>query len=162
MMIIDELSELGSSPRVWGKPVREPIPRLRDQLIPAHAGKTGNPQEQGPGRPAHPRACGENLVCAKGSPGRAGSSPRMRGKPAAGAGAVDDRGFIPAHAGKTPGSWCSSPRQRVHPRACGENVALSHSAVYSAGSSPRMRGKRLVQHQPGQRRRFIPAHAGKT
>ncbi|ERH32733.1 hypothetical protein HMPREF1550_00921 [Actinomyces sp. oral taxon 877 str. F0543] len=51
----------GSSPRVRGKPVRE-VPGFRVlRLIPARAGKTDVKGGGESRRPAHPRACGENI-----------------------------------------------------------------------------------------------------
>ena len=70
----------GSSPRVRGK--LEHARRRPDlqRLIPARAGKTSPKQRQARQRPAHPRACGENLVLAPTDLGPLGSSPRVRGK----------------------------------------------------------------------------------
>ena len=152
----------GSSPRMRGKRDHEPRRVRARGFIPAHAGKTSDGWTGTLEEWVHPRACGENASRAAQSSAATGSSPRMRGKPAAGAGAVDDRGFIPAHAGKTPGSWCSSPRQRVHPRACGENGFKQLGGSVKDGSSPRMRGKQNQTERKRHVRRLIPAHAGKT
>ena len=51
------------------------------RLIPAHAGKTVGAVSVEEGEEAHPRACGENVSGLSLVEGRAGSSPRMRGKP---------------------------------------------------------------------------------
>ena len=50
----------------------------------------------------------------------------------------------------------------AHPRACGENPRPPTIPRRSPGSSPRIRGKRHNDHAGPRRRRFIPAHAGKT
>ena len=49
-----------------------------------------------------------------------------------------------------------------HPRACGANVHTAYQLRFPAGSSPRMRGKRLHDRCHRQRGRIIPAHAGQT
>ena len=52
-------------------------------------------------RRAHPRACGENDTMSPGEYTRAGSSPRVRGKPEDEADLRGDQRLIPARAGKT-------------------------------------------------------------
>ena len=59
------------------------------------------------------------------SPGeytRAGSSPRVRGKPADANERTITGGLIPARAGKTPHPQRKDSRPWAHPRACGENI----------------------------------------
>ena len=91
----------GSSPRMRGK-LRELRHRLRDRgLIPAHAGKTRVTSRSGSAGPAHPRACGENLLIALDTANVTGSSPRMRGKRMFSSWSCTTGGLIPAHAGKT-------------------------------------------------------------
>ena len=50
----------------------------------------------------------------------------------------------------------------AHPRACGENLTTSELTVMTAGSSPRMRGKRYPDRRSAIGLGLIPAHAGKT
>ena len=72
------------------------------------------------------------------------------------------KGLIPAHAGKTYTPLYDPNSTEAHPRACGENrIGVTQPAV-AEGSSPRMRGKRLVATVCDYRLRLIPAHAGKT
>ena len=79
---------------------------------------------------------------------------------------VDDDGFIvrfiPAHAGNTAGPRRPRQRQPVHPRACGEHSRSHAVEVLSCGSSPRMRGTRVIGRARNDSHRFIPAHAGNT
>ena len=96
-------------------------------------------------------------------PGKlAGSSPRVRGKPHGPVLSGQERGLIPARAGKTPIRDTHSGRAAAHPRACGENPQTEAPTLFATGSSPRVRGKPgLRGHQhlvPG----LIPARAGKT
>ncbi len=52
--------QVGSSPRMRGKPRSIPPPRRRRRIIPAHAGQTIWRQELKVNPPDHPRACGAN------------------------------------------------------------------------------------------------------
>ena len=91
----------GSSPRVRGKPADQ-SPLIGDvRLIPARAGKTCIHNVLHTMQTAHPRACGENQPRAVGSGRRAGSSPRVRGKPFSFSSRGTHPGLIPARAGKT-------------------------------------------------------------
>ena len=94
----------GSSPRVRGKPEGGGLGGDRVRLIPACAGKTSTPQRAQAPRPAHPRACGENMRRAQGYTGGGGSSPRVRGKRPPGPPRRPPAGLIPARAGKTSSS----------------------------------------------------------
>ena len=152
----------GSSPRMRGKPQTQSLTRIRIRLIPAHAGKTAPLPRLERSRPAHPRACGENQGNLFPPDIPIGSSPRMRGKRAGSGAGAGASGLIPAHAGKTSRLRRAGSHARAHPRACGENRAKRSSTYAARGSSPRMRGKRLIFRGDGRRRGLIPAHAGKT
>ena len=71
----------GSSPRVRGKRRDGQARRPRPGLIPACAGKTPPPGATPGSDGAHPRVCGENETMSLAEYERAGSSPRVRGKP---------------------------------------------------------------------------------
>ena len=116
-----ELLEVGSSPRMRGKPFRLCEQTFCDGLIPAHAGKTCRLRVAWLTVWAHPRACGENVVCKFGETCSKGSSPRMRGKPREALACSFGGRLIPAHAGKTSGTLVDSNVGPAHPRACGEN-----------------------------------------
>ena len=153
---------LGSSPRVRGKQGHSGNERSDPGLIPACAGKT--PRAPCPGYPdrAHPRACGENVVCSAMSFGFPGSSPRVRGKPHRQRQPPDEAGLIPARAGKTRARAAAMAVVPAHPRACGENRRTRTDPPPRPGSSPRVRGKQDRRHHPLQPRGLIPACAGKT
>ena len=152
----------GSSPRMRGKlQVADDFdPAAR--LIPAHAGKTPLSVFRRPAWTAHPRACGENEWDQRGKRFAHGSSPRMRGKRGLSHDRIKYTGLIPAHAGKTYSAICSGAHVEAHPRACGENAALTAHMSCEQGSSPRMRGKPLQSNVATLPGRLIPAHAGKT
>ena len=132
------------------------------RIIPAHAGQTRWSRLFVSVCTDHPRACGANSASGTGPSYGTGSSPRMRGKPAAcGRGPLAVR-IIPAHAGQTialryPQTTCPD-----HPRACGANYDLQADPKGNAGSSPRMRGKRGRERHGRWCHRIIPAHAGQT
>ena len=132
------------------------------RLIPACAGKTRRLWAWRPPSPAHPRACGENVLAASSASSTPGSSPRVRGK----LGAVDARlhtlGIIPARAGKTRPARHRQGPGAAHPRACGENFTRTPAVRSPGGSSPRVRGKQSACSRSEARRRLIPARAGKT
>ena len=70
-------------------------------------------------------------------------------------------GLIPAHAGKTGLSSKTRSAAPAHPRSCGENAVRRATSTVCRGSSPLMRGKRLVGTLFQERVGLIPAHAGK-
>ena len=135
------LEQAGTSPRMRGK-LRHKVQLLKhSRNIPAHAGKTSGVFSEFLKPKEHPRACGENK-----EPGHTvffefGTSPRMRGKragPCVGDFLIRN---IPAHAGKTQLAEKELALDSEHPRACGENPDCSSATTWSAGTSPRMRGK---------------------
>ena len=152
----------GSSPRVRGKRGGRRHGPCPSRLIPARAGKTSAHSRLAGASRAHPRACGENMTTQILAPSTRGSSPRVRGKPSLWRVRVRFRRLIPARAGKT--LQCTTPvvRTAAHPRACGENRRGGGGVRISAGSSPRVRGKRRHQQVRGHAAGLIPARAGKT
>ena len=152
----------GSSPLTRGKRRAYQLASGRGGLIPAHAGKTKRRQNSRLRCRAHPRSRGENPHARGRVRDPGGSSPLTRGKHVASVHHADERGLIPAHAGKTPGRRCRYSPGRAHPRSRGENSFPLHRLVDRFGSSPLTRGK--LQRRQGDRHtiRLIPAHAGKT
>ena len=109
-----------------------------------------------------PACAGNSRTAWRRTRGARGSSPRVRGTRA-----VNDVRellvrFIPACAGNSPFSNSPSTATAVHPRVCGELLVLGDGGRRSHGSSPRVRGTRLVDHPLRPRRRFIPACAGNS
>ena len=155
-------ADAGSSPRVRGKPGKAAVQGRGRRLIPARAGKTSKQRSFPACARAHPRACGENCQAWARRRFARGSSPRVRGKQLRVPDGELGRGLIPARAGKT--LTPSTPRSpsSAHPRACGENAAVRQLSGATAGSSPRVRGKRPGLQRHPARRRLIPARAGKT
>ena len=70
--------------------------------------------------------------------------------------------LIPAWAGKTRPPLSRSRRARAHPRVGGENLIGVAADLSAQGSSPRGRGKRILDTTCVASRGLIPAWAGKT
>ena len=134
----------GSSPLTRGKLTQPKLLSATGRLVPAHAGKTRLAASSWTARRAHPRSRGENkrMNLVEGSP--SGSCPLTRGKPVHAARQLQHPRLIPAHAGKTGTSRCSSGGRGAHPRSRGENSTWSRACRLRAGSPPLTRGKPRV------------------
>ena len=86
----------------------------------------------------------------------------MRGTPSPPGRRVSGLGIIPAYAGNTPQAETSSARSRDHPRVCGEHCRGVPADLLGRGSSPRMRGTRIVSVSRPDKPGIIPAYAGNT
>ena len=151
----------GPSPRVRGSPHGPLVRPLVDGSIPACAGKPRARWPARPGRPVHPRVCGEAVARWMMLQQVSGPSPRVRGSRADRRGQPRGSRSIPACAGKPPVPRDPARRRGVHPRVCGEARALAAVLAVSGGPSPRVRGSLVAL---GPRRRVvgsIPACAGK-
>ena len=140
----DECPKTGSSPRVRGKRQGTCTWATVIGLIPACAGKTHALEIRCVPRWAHPRVCGENSRFFFWSGNQAGSSPRVRGKRSLRRRINIQHGLIPACAGKTVRKPAPPLIQTAHPRVCGENFLIPLKTFVMTGSSPRVRGKRLL------------------
>ena len=115
--ILQNLRDLGSSPRVRGTLLRHEGLKILAGIIPACAGNTG-----------------------KHSPLSEGSSPRVRGTPTGHHPGTFCAGIIPACAGNTNQRFELLNLDKDHPRVCGEHVNVLDDVVDISGSSPRVRG----------------------
>ena len=150
----------GSSPRVRGTPVDVLCPVSPDRFIPAGAGNAFARPSYRTHVPVHPRGCGERSSDDSNTLLTIGSSPRVRGTPPSRNTAHLDSRFIPAGAGNAAISRFSTGAISVHPRGCGERGDFALFDRRDFGSSPRVRGTRLLQKQACIDARFIPAGAG--
>ena len=71
-------------------------------------------------------------------------------------------GITLAYAGKSDFRGTGSYRRRDHPRVCGEKHAVPVSAIWSAGSPPRVRGKASCILVSSSTVGITPAYAGKS
>ncbi len=157
-----DIMEAGSSPRLRGTQVRDWPRNILRGIIPALAGNT-QPQPQSSHRYwDHPRACGEHRMSAMVMSIFWGSSPRLRGTLIPPGTRQSDVGIIPALAGNTNGVPSRWRPERDHPRACGEHLSITPSAVTQKGSSPRLRGTHTLGSFDLTGVGIIPALAGNT
>ena len=93
--------EVGSPPRMRGKPMLSKQDLDAARITPADAGKTPTPERRVIKCKDHPRGCGENLSPRIALIGQLGSPPRMRGKLVNRFLRAETTGITPADAGKT-------------------------------------------------------------
>ena len=93
---------VGTSPRMWGKPSSLPGPHMPDRYIPTHVGKTFGKAHRKIYPPVHPHACGENGISLEILSLDIGTSPRMWGKRRFARILMMQARYIPTHVGKTP------------------------------------------------------------
>ena len=105
--------------------------------------------------------CGEKCPTAICSHEKKGSPPRVRGKGGEALALRYEDGITPACAGKRCASSRHTPRNRDHPRVCGEKAFRPDRLPNSAGSPPRVRGKESAAMREIERSRITPACAGK-
>ena len=111
---------------------------------------------------AHPRECGADVQIAQGVKSLQGSSPRVRGRPAACSSPATGDGLIPASAGQTHFLHRCHRLARAHPRECGADLHRRSATFVNRGSSPRVRGRRTRPTCRSCRLGLIPASAGQT
>ena len=162
--ILDKLRKWGSSPRVRGTRQKMVPSRVNGRIIPACAGNTPRhrPAHSALNARDHPRVCGEHREGAEDAGHRQGSSPRVRGTPAGLPCTRPISGIIPACAGNTIRSACAPLHRWDHPRVCGEHEMLVTDGSGKQGSSPRVRGTRLLAIVQSGVTGIIPACAGNT
>ena len=153
---------VGSSPRMRGTPVIRIRAPSRTGIIPAYAGNTGEAMRQYTSNGDHPRVCGEHPVVVYFVGGLSGSSPRMRGTLGDCLVLVVGSGIIPAYAGNTGFAETVQMSLGDHPRVCGEHLKMHRPEAAVWGSSPRMRGTRVVVDNVASLDGIIPAYAGNT
>ena len=131
-------------------------------IIPAYAGNTARYRNLRKLYWDHPRVCGEHLTNPWDPMDASGSSPRMRGTPAAWPARSASKWIIPAYAGNTICRFRSNRDRRDHPRVCGEHSTTPVVTPKQQGSSPRMRGTPASSTGNGDGTGIIPAYAGNT
>ena len=152
--------DAGSSPRVRGTLPHPADPHAVARFIPACAGNAPCPSSSQTPFAVHPRVCGERACAGFESAWLHGSSPRVRGTPAAGGLVSVSSRFIPACAGNAFLLLRSACMPPVHPRVCGERSVGSIRITSAPGSSPRVRGTLSCRWFGYVLVRFIPACAG--
>ena len=152
----------GSSPRVRGKHRRRDAHMLLVRIIPASAGQTRSADSARSVSQDHPRECGANGQSGVAESRQGGSSPRVRGKLHRASNTGEEVRIIPASAGQTRSRPATAMAFPDHPRECGANPSPRCPAAHPSGSSPRVRGKPLVEVVRAPVGGIIPASAGQT
>ena len=114
----------GSSPRMWGTPVRSFSVIGGQRFIPTHVGNTTYSSTGASMVPVHPHACGEHITDSAAIATTDGSSPRMWGTHDIDVSRITDMRFIPTHVGNTTAGGAQRRGDGVHPHACGEHRAF--------------------------------------
>ena len=139
---VDELE--GSSPRMRGTLKGGTSYDCCTGIIPAYAGNTIPRKTAAVETWDHPRVCGEHHLVNSCAEHSEGSSPRMRGTRAICIIFIGSTGIIPAYAGNTIVTFARWTTARDHPRVCGEHEFSNLHGRKQRGSSPRMRGTRVL------------------
>ena len=150
----------GSSPRVRGTLRRQAFHKLTGRVIPACAGNANRwwPRPRSPA--GHPRVCGERTSAPFASRMYGGSSPRVRGTLQRLLAFAPQHRVIPACAGNAASRRAPVRVHAGHPRVCGERFFRRNVPWGGRGSSPRVRGTRLIAAGNVIGARVIPACAG--
>ena len=154
--------DVGSPPRLWGKPAADHPAERGGRFTPTPVGKTRILGGRRGMEVVHPHACGENFDWYADVEDPRGSPPRLWGKQNRHAGQRRRARFTPTPVGKTNPVSPLSPLSPVHPHACGENRAIRARIPRVSGSPPRLWGKRGVGDVPVGLHRFTPTPVGKT
>ena len=155
-------ANMGSSPQMRGARGIDVAGPLRDRIIPADAGSTFRPGSPVSCRPDHPRRCGEHRLGLPEISPRGGSSPQMRGAPRRAKSWFSPVRIIPADAGSTTTRRTGGRSSKDHPRRCGEHYTNPGTHWDECGSSPQMRGARILVSAEKPHLRIIPADVGST
>ena len=111
----------GSSPRVWGTPLRKGLASGFTRFIPTCVGNTRPGRTSPPSTPVHPHVCGEHIMLTYAQCLLIGSSPRVWGTPLDWRGKPPHMRFIPTCVGNTSFVHIIPPPYSVHPHVCGEH-----------------------------------------
>ena len=152
----------GSSPHVRGALLVCHDGSFQYGIIPACAGSTTVPCRPRLRAGDHPRMCGEHDPPIRVGARRKGSSPHVRGALTVVFDNDGDVGIIPACAGSTGRNGVNPIRLRDHPRMCGEHMERAGESPFDVGSSPHVRGARVICCIRFAITGIIPACAGST
>ena len=154
--------QAGTSPREWGKLLRDGREARVGRNIPTRVGKTVFEPSRIVAATEHPHASGENVDCDDLTAELHGTSPREWGKPGARRADERRRRNIPTRVGKTARRSPRTAARTEHPHASGENGSGGEAVSLGHGTSPREWGKPFQPNHLGDYQRNIPTRVGKT
>ena len=132
----------GSSPRVRGQELANPIFQHNAFIIPTRVGTSSCRQAPTAFYRDHPHACGDKSVTGVEDYTVPGSSPRVWGQGRFAPDGVSYTGIIPTRVGTSISAGRTARLKRDHPHACGDkSKQLTRKA--EEGSSPRVWGQVL-------------------
>ena len=153
---------LGTSPRAWGKHVRDAHLVRYSRNIPTGVGKTDSVCSPLGARTEHPHGRGENGQARGNEVEKRGTSPRAWGKLTFPTMKTIRNRNIPTGVGKT---WCPTTKAELyqeHPHGRGENILAILTRIKALGTSPRAWGKYMIAPYIVSAKRNIPTGVGKT
>ena len=136
----------GSSPRAWGKVVRQRTRAVIDRIIPTCVGKRLSHTHKTEHYPDHPHVRGEKSIGFASSEKRGGSSPRAWGKGRHCRRECRNPRIIPTCVGKRNQERGGAQEATDHPHVRGEKGQPPPHRPRSLGSSPRAWGKGTQSH----------------
>ena len=160
MMIITELSGLGSSPRVWGQVALNACISPAPRIIPTRVGTRQSERYAKRRRGDHPHACGDKQLLLSRTFPTLGSSPRVWGQVKARMLMSEKNGIIPTRVGTSYSSAFNCSHQQDHPHACGDKQKDSTVSEEEVGSSPRVWGQDALVPTRHHGERIIPTRVG--
>ncbi len=133
-------ADAGSSPHMWGIPVRTMQLGVDPRFIPTHVGNTTVTGLSNHTKTVHPHTCGEYCIEHQPRNPYPGSSPHMWGILFQQFQSLAIRRFIPTHVGNTLSLQDGLRLIPVHPHTCGEYQCVHRYDTTIVGSSPHMWG----------------------
>ena len=145
---------------MWGQDINGNRPEIFIGIIPTRVGTSSLRLASLRLRWDHPHACGDKVSVALPSVSAVGSSPRVWGQVVVSNLNIKNCGIIPTRVGTRILQRCQGRRERDHPHACGDKTIRYISALFPAGSSPRVWGQVLPKQIKGGTLRIIPTRVG--
>ena len=136
-----QLTFIGSSPRVWGQGFNGSYAHRITRIIPTRVGTSCRTARCRYFRRDHPHACGDKVVSSSYSIFNIGSSPRVWGQVNHYINGTWDLRIIPTRVGTRSKVIEANGTAEDHPHACGDKPHLSSVSGFRRGSSPRVWGQ---------------------
>jgi len=152
----------GSSPRAWGKELRDVYHVISGRIIPTCVGKSRAIIRQQVRLTDHPHVRGEKKQHGRPMGKSRGSSPRAWGKDSDAVHILEHRRIIPTCVGKSDKLHKRYIHYADHPHVRGEKVLMSWITMHGNGSSPRAWGKARPACNCKRCARIIPTCVGKS
>ena len=154
------LSDIGSSPRVWGQVGLDIWYQFDSRIIPTRVGTSRACIAEVITQGDHPHACGDKTRPLKKLPKRWGSSPRVWGQVEYTGERHAGGGIIPTRVGTSCIIFYIENIWWDHPHACGDKSYNYNPYPHIQGSSPRVWGQECKSAATRSLARIIPTRVG--